>query len=204
MEQEFEAKTNFVRKQIEEDFKTLNEQKLEIFFEKFQEDKRTLSFLEYYNRSVLDKEKIDFGEFKRQWAIQGMTKEVFNFFNDNFDELKQEVENEKDIKKFFKKYCCAVRKEASFCSKLFHTFLPREFPPVDNPIKKKFHLQKEEFIESVLIIKHSYELFVKENQDMILLIRKLLSKPKFAYLRVNELSDIRILDMYYWFKENRN
>ena len=110
---------------------------------------------------------------------------------------------EKNIRKFFEKYCCTVRKEASFCSKLFHTILPDEFPPVDNPIKNKFHLQKEEFIKSVLIIKLGYKLFIAENPDKIKLIRKLLSKPKFAYLRINELSDIRILDMYYWFKENR-
>jgi len=204
MQEKFESKANFVEKQIEEDFKAFNEQKLESFFEKFKEDKRTLSFLEYYNRSVLDKEKINFGEFKRQWAIQGMTKEVLNFFNNNFDKLEEEIKEEKDIKKFFLKYCCSVRKEASFCSKLFHTILPDEFPPVDNPIKKKFHLQKEEFIQSVLVIKKGYELFVKENQAKMLLIRKLLSKPKFVYLRSNELSDIRILDMYYWFKENRD
>jgi len=203
MEQEFESKANFVKIQIEKDFNALNELELEQFFEKFKDDKRTFSFLEYYNKTALDKEKIDFGEFKRQWAIQGMTKEVFNFFSDNFEKLKEEINKEKDIKKFFEKYCCTVRKEASFCSKLFHTILPDEFPPVDNPIKNKFHLQKEEFIKSVLIIKHGYKLFIAENSDKIKLIRKLLSKPKFAYLRINELSDIRILDMYYWFKENR-
>ena len=37
----------------------------------------------------------------------------------------------------------------------------------------------------------------------MLTIKKLLSKQKYAYLRINELSDIRILDMYYWFKESR-
>ena len=203
MEQEFESKANFVKIQIEEDFNALNELELEKFFEKFKDDKRTLSFLDYYNKSVLDKEKIDFGEFKRQWAIQGMTRGVINFFNENFDKFKEEIKKEKDIRKFFEKYCCRVRKEASFCSKLFHTILPDEFPPVDNPIKKKFYLQKEEFIKSVLIIKLGYKLFIAENPDKITLIRKLLSKPKFAYLRINELSDIRILDMYYWFKENR-
>ena len=202
MEQEFESKANFVKIQIEKDFTALNEFELEQFFEKFKDDKRTLSFFEYYNKTVLDKEKINFGEFKRQWAIQGMTREVFNFFSDNFEKLKEEIKK-RDIKKFFEKYCCAVRKEASFCSKLFHTILPDEFPPVDNPIKKKFHLQKEEFIKSVLIIKLGYKLFIAKNPDKITLIRKLLSKSKFAYLRINELSDIRILDMYYWFKENR-
>lgn len=203
MNNEFESKANSVKIQIEKDFNALDESELVEFFKKFKDDSRTLSFLEYYNKSVLDKEKIDFGEFKRQWAIQGMTREVFNFFTENFNELKEEIKKERDIKSFFEKYCCTVRKEASFCSKLFHTILPDEFPPVDNPIKKKFHLQKEEFIKSVLIIKRGYQLFIKENQDKINLIKKILSKPEFAYLRISELSDIRILDMYYWFKENR-
>jgi hypothetical protein len=207
MEEELESKANFVKIQIQRDFNALSESDLEIFFEKFKDDKRTLSFLEYYNKTVLDKQNIDFGQFKRQWAIQGMTKKVCTFFNERFDELKEEIEKEQNVKTFFEKYCCPPcterRKEASFCSKLFHTILPDEFPPVDNPIRRKFHLQKEEFIESILIIKRGYNLFAQENPDKINLIRRLLSKPQFAYLRVNELSDIRILDMFYWFKENR-
>jgi len=201
--QEFQSKANYVKIQIEKDFETLNEFELEKFFEKFNEDRRTLSFLEYYNRTVLDNEKINFGEFKRQWAIQGMTRHAFNFFSNNFRMLKEEIQKEKDIKKFFERYCCTVRREASFCSKLFHTILPDEFPPLDNPIKKKFNLQKEEFVKSVLIIKLGYKMFFEENPNKIDLIRKLLSKSKFTYLMINELSDIRILDMYYWFKENR-
>ncbi|MCF7835903.1 MAG: hypothetical protein K9M15_02160 [Candidatus Marinimicrobia bacterium] len=202
MNSEFELKANSVKIQIEKDFNALDESELELFFKKFKDDSRTLSFLEYYNKSVLDKEKIDFSNFVGAWRTHTPRK-THLFFTENFDKLKKDIENEKDIKTFFEKYCCIVRKEASFCSKLFHTILPDEFPPVDNPIKKKFHLQKEEFIKSVLIIKKGYQLFIKENQDKINLIKRLLSKPEFAYLRINELSDIRILDMYYWFKENR-
>lgn len=203
MEQEFESKANLVKIQIENNFNALNESELEKLFEKFKGDRRTISFLEYYNKTVLDKEKIDFGEFKRLWAIRGMKRKVSNFFNENFDKLKEKIQKEKDIKKFFEKYCCTMRRELSFCSKLFHTVLPDKFPPVDRAITNKFHLQIEESIKRVLIIKRGYELFIKENKDKIVLIRKLLSKPKFSYLRINELSDIRILDMYYWFKENR-
>lgn len=216
MEQEFESKANFVKIQIEEDFNALNELELEKFFEKFKDDQRTLSFLEYYNRSVLDKEKIDFGEFNsaRAWATH-CSKEFYSFFDNNYNLIIKEVKTKRDISNFFDKYCYQkdiqlrngkeIKKSpSSFCSKLFHTVLPDEFPPVDNPIKKKFHLQKEEFIKSVLIIKRGYKLFAEENPDKINQIRKLLSKPKFTYLRINELSDIRILDMYYWFKENRD
>jgi hypothetical protein len=203
IDQEVEIKASFVKDQIKKDFFTLYESDFEGFFEKFKDDKRTLSFLKFYNKTVLDKEKIDFGEFKRQWAIQGMTRKVYNSFNENYFKIKEEIQKERDIRKFFENNCCSVRREASFCSKLFHTVLPDEFPPVDNPIRRKFHLQNEEFIKCVLIIKLAYKLFIIENPDKLKLIRQLLSKPRFAYLRVKELSDIRILDMYYWFKESR-
>jgi len=204
MEQHLESKPILVKKKIEEDFKKFNERELERFFDKFQNDERTILFIKYYNKTALDKERIKFGEFKHQWAIQGMTKDVYNYFDRNYDELKKEIIREKNIRAFFEKYCVKKRREGSFCSKLFHTILPSEFPPVDNPIRKRFNLQNEEFITSVLIIKNGYELFIKENSKLINLIRKVLSKSKFAYLRIDELSDIRILDMYYWFKENRD
>jgi hypothetical protein len=193
-------KVILIKEKIKED---LEKEGIEVFFDKFQNDKRTLSFIEYYNKTVLDREIIDFSKFKRQWAIQGIKKEVLNYFNNNFDKLKEEVKKEKDIEKFFLKYCCKVRKEVVFCSKLFHTILPNKFPPIDNAIRENFNLYKKDFITNVLIIKRSYELFIKENPQKINSIRKILSKNKFSYLRIGELSDTRILDMYYWFKLNR-
>ena len=191
---------SLVYKQIQQDFVSLNMCDLERFFNSFRGDNRVLSFIRYYNRTVLDKERFDFGEFKHQWAIQGMTKEVIDYFDSNYDNFKKEIIEEKNLKKFFIRYCCRVRKEASFCSKLFHTFLPDEIPPLDNPIKKMFHLQNEEFINSVFVVKIGYRMFSKNHTDKIESIRALLSKPQFKYLRVNELSDLRILDMYYWLK----
>ena len=192
-----------VKKQIEKDFSKLNPKKIELFFEEFSKDKRNRSFIDYYNKTVLNQEKIDFGEFKSQWGIQGMKKTVYSFFDKNFDRrLKKEITNEKDIQKFFEDYCCKERKEYTFCTKLFHTVLPREFPPVDNAIREKFGLQEEEFMKSVLVIKKAYELFINHNQKKIEPIRIVLSQSKFDYLKPERLSDLRILDMYYWFNEN--
>ncbi len=206
-----EEEAQKVTKKIEEDFKELNEQEIEKFFDNFRNDTGTKSFIKFYNRTVLDKERIDFGEFKRQWAIQGMTQEVYNHFDENFDRLKKEIIREKNIKPFFQKYCSREsvfqehcnrkRNEVSFCSKLFHTFLPDEFPPLDSGIRDHFELKNE--INSILILKNGYELFKKENPETINSIRTILSKDKFSYLRINELSDIRILDMYYWFKNRK-
>ena len=189
---------------IRGDFTDLNESEIEKFFDKFQKDKGTLRFIEYYNKTVLDKEKISFGEFKSRWGIQGMTREFYSYFDENYDKIKEEITSDKNIRAFFEKYCSKERKEGTFCSKLFHTFLPSEFPPIDAAIRRRFCIQNEDLIASVLIVKKSYDLFSKENPNAIKRIRKVLSKEKFAYLRSDELSDMRILDMYYWFKENRN
>lgn len=197
-----------VKEQIENEFNNFNEKELNDFFNKFQNDKRTLSFIEYYNKTVLDKEKIIFKEFKREWKLR-FTRTFYNYFDSNYDELIYEIKSKKNIKEFYDKYCIDKygkknkSKQGSFCSKLFHTILPSEFPPLDDAIRNKFDLTKKDFITSVLIIKKGYELFIENNPEKINLLRNILSKNKFSYLRIKELSDIRILDMYYWFKENR-
>lgn len=205
MEHDYKSKTSLIKRKIEEDFEKLNEQEFETFFDKFQNDKRTLSFIEYYNKTVLDKSKVKFSEFSYQWALH-LTKKFYVYFDKNYDFLIDEIKNKKNIIDFHNRFCIdnLGKRRGSFCSKLFHTILPSEFPPVDNPIRKRFNLQNEDFITSVLIIKEGYESFIKNNPELIKLIRKVLSKDKFSYLRVDELSDIRILDMYYWFLENRD
>ena len=189
-----------LKEKIKEDFKNLDEQKLDEFFDKFINDK-SFSFIKYYNKTVLDKEKIDFKEFisSKNWAIRGMSGETVEYFNENYDILRKEILEEKDIKKFFETHCCRRRKEGSFCSKLFHTFLPHEFPPVDSRIRKHFGLNDKNFINDVILVEERYQQFIKENLEMIKKIRKILLKDKFSELRIKELSDIRILDMYYWF-----
>jgi len=181
-----------VKRQIENDIATLTAKDLDYFFTESIADNRTISFTKYYNKTVLDKETINFGEFKQQWAIQGMKKHIYQDFDNNFKERKQEIIKEKDIKNFFNKYCRIERNEAAFCCKLFHTVLPNEFPPLDNPIRKHFKLQRIDFIESLFIVKKAYELFIND-----------LSKNKFKIFRISELSDFRLLDMYYWLKISR-
>jgi len=203
MEQEFESKADYIKIQIEKDFNALNESKLK-FFEQIKEDPRSISFLDYYNKTVLDREKIDFRKFKYNWGLQGLTGQELDIFGRDFDKLKEEIKKEKDIEKFFKNHCCppaTIKRQASFCSKLFHTILPAEFPPLDDTIIQKLHLQKDVLnpIKDVLIIKRGYESFIKENKDKIVFVKTFLSKPEFAYLRINESSDIRVIDMYYHF-----
>lgn len=208
MDSNIELLATRIKEQIEYEFNNINEQEFEEFFDKFQNDKRTISFIEYYNKTVLDKEKIIFKEFKHEWKLR-FTRTFYNYFDSNHDKLIYEIASKKNIKEFNNKYCIDKyakknkSRQDSFCSKLFHTILPSEFPPLDDAIRNKFGLQNKDFITSVLIIKKGYEFFIENNPEKINLLRNILSKNKFFYLRIKELSDIRILDMYYWFKENR-
>lgn len=198
MDTYIELRALTVKRKIEEDLRRITTRKIEVFFDNVLKDRRAMSFIVYYNRTVLDREKINFGEFKYEWAIQGMTKEVYKFFDMHIEKLKDEILKEKNIYSFFEKYCVVKRREAAFCCKLFHTFLPHEFPPLDNPIRKHFQLQREDFIKAASIIKKGYELFIKDNQQIIRVFRTVLKDAKYSFLRIVELSDMRILDMYYW------
>lgn len=91
MDNYIESRAILVKKKMEEDFKDRNEQVLEKDFDKFQCDNRTLFFIRYYNKTVLDKEMIRFGEFKNKWAIQGMTQEIYTDFDNNHDKFKEEI-----------------------------------------------------------------------------------------------------------------
>jgi hypothetical protein len=197
----FKERAEIVRQRIESDFS--NSKNIENIIDEFKGDQRTIAFIKYYNSIVLDNEKIDFGTFKSKWAIQGMTREVYSFFNNNFDKLRDEIINDKNIDSFYKNYCCTERNETIFCCKLFHVILPHEFPPIDNNIIKHFKLNERNKMNSYKIIKYGYELFISKNEDIINQIKKVLLKDEYKYIRIKELSNYRILDMIYWFILNR-
>lgn len=203
MDNSGKKKAEIVNKIIESDFQEFNDEKLEKIFDEFKEDKRTITFINYYNSIVLDHTKINFGTFKARWAIRGMTKEAYSYFDNNFIKLKQEIISRKDINTFYENHCCKKRKEAIFCCKLFHVLLPNEFPPIDNNIIKHFKLYYGNKMVSYQIIKSGYDLYLNKNKNKLEQIRKLLSKNKYSYLRTNELSNYRIIDMIYWFLLNR-
>ena len=197
-----ESKANDVKCIIENDFNSFSKKNIEALIDEFEDDKgnRTINFINYYNSIVLDHNDFNFGKFKKEWAIQGMKHKVFSKFDENFIDRKNEIMTQKDIYSFYEKYCCEDRKEFVFCCKLFHVILPDEFPPIDNNIIKHFKLNNKEKMIDYKIIKRGYDLFISKNEEKIKQIRQILSKEKYQYIRINELSNYRILDMIYWFK----
>jgi len=198
-----EEKANSVKTIIVNDFQTIEDGNFGKIFDEYLQDKRTISFIDYYNSIVLDRKKIEFGTFKSKWAIQGMKKKVYSYFDNNYNDIINEIIKVKNIDSFYKNYCCKERDEAIFCCKLFHVILPNEFPLVDNNILKHFKLSLIYKITSYKIMKQGYELFINENKDILDKIKKILSLEKYKYIRINELSNFRIIDMIYWYLLNR-
>lgn len=193
-----------VYKIIEKDFEDYDSEKLIKLFREYLKDEMSKEFNEYYNQTVLDKEKINFGTFSYQWSLH-LRRNHIDYLNKNYELLKKEIIEKKDINLFYQKFGIDEngRRNKSFCCKLFHTFLPNEFIPLDNPIKDHFELGKFDFLLCEEIVRKGYLMFISKNQEKIKLIRDILSKEEFKFFRVKELSDIRLLDMMYWYILNR-
>jgi len=204
--------SDIVSEIIKKQFNELNEKKLIILFKGYLLDKRSVSFTEYYHKTVLDKQKIKFGTFSYQWALH-LRKKHIEFLDKNYGLIKKKILGKKDIHSFYRKFGIDLygRKNKSFCCKLFHTFLPHEFIPLDNPITNNFKteiknirkIRNIDFLEWEDIIRNGYLKFASRNKSKIKLIRKVLSRKEFSFFRVDELSDIRLLDLMYWYNLNR-
>jgi hypothetical protein len=194
----FKKEAENINKKIVEYFKENNENNLIKLFTKYVNDRKNVLFINYYNKTVLDKKTIEFGTFKKMWAILGMTRNVYKDFDDNYEKLREEIIDKKDIFSFYWKYCRKKRNEAIFCCKLFHTVLPKEFPIVDNQILKYFKLAKYDKIISYHMLWLGYDKYITNNANEIENLRKILSEKEYAILRINESSDYRILDIIFW------
>jgi len=209
MDRYIEKKAEKVKEKIEEDINSKNLSEIKDCFNYILNDKE-LKFIEYYNSTVLKGKKIDFEEFSKQWGLIFAKDFYANFnkvFKKDYDKRINEIRKKRDIIDFYIRFC--IPKEGyiqhSFCSKLFHTILPEEFPPVDSNLINRFKLKNESYILSIFIIKKAYEEYIKNNEDKIDKIREILSKEKFKDLQIKKISNIRIIDMFYrWYIKNKS
>jgi len=194
MHRYIEKKAKRVKEKIEEVIKK-NLSEIEDCFNYFLNDKE-LNFIKYYNSTVLEGMKIDFGEFSKQWGLR-LRKAFYADFDKERDKRINEIREKEDIVDFYISYCIPKKGniQHSFCSKLFHTILPDKFPPVDSNLRNVFKLQNESYILSILIIKKAYEDYIRDNKDKINEIQGILRK--FELLQIDKISDIRVIDMFY-------
>jgi hypothetical protein len=197
MHRYIEKRAEKVKEKIEEDINS-NLNMIEDCFSHFLNGKER-KFIEYYNSTVLKGGKINFREFSKQWVLR-LSKDFYADFENDYEKRIDEIRNKRDIIDFYISYCIPKegRTQHSFCSKLFHTIIPDKFPPVDSKLRKEFGLINENYLLSILIIKKAYKDYIRDNKDKIEKIReKLFRQKKFGILQINEISSIRIIDMFY-------
>jgi|GEM_PF-2556742 len=201
MDRYIEKKAEEVKKILEE-ITPEGEKKIKDCFSYFLNNKKEMKFIDYYKKTVLEKDKINFVNFRNQWGLQRANKDFYvNFnkvFGKEYDKGISEIREKKDIVGFYVTYCMPEGEnvQGSFCSKLFHTIFPEEFPPVDRNLRNTFKLQNESFILAILIIKKGYKEYIQDNENKFKHIRDVLPNEKFNELKINKISNIRIIDMF--------
>jgi len=161
----------------------------------------------FYNTITLDKDRSEknfFQTFKSKYSLQFISNKYLSYLARNKGDIENLIETGKHVDLFEKYFANALatkdtRKElASFYSKLLHTYCPEDYPALDNPIKKYLGLKKEGFVVSIGIIRNAYARYSSEKSSKISEIRDILKQKASEALRVDELSDQKILDMVFW------
>lgn len=182
------------------------------------DDKVSAGFQDYYFLT-LDNEKLYnsstdfFRQFKKRYSLQG----IDNNYLDKLEGLKKEIL--KNIRTnnlaqlYFDTFNKAIIKHGkdfkekdlgSFFAKLVHTFRPDEYCALDNPIKNYFGLKKESFFISFFIISVEYKHWATDNKKLLKVIReKFKQADKKGILQHDKLTDLKLLDLIFWSKANR-
>ncbi len=181
-------------------------------------DKVSAGFQDYYFLT-LDNEKLYynstdfFRQFKKRYSLQG----IDNNYLDKLEGLKKEIlkniRADKLAQLYFDTFNKAVIKHGkdfkekdlgSFFAKLVHTFRPDEYCALDNPIKNYFGLRKESFFISFFIISVEYKHWATDNKKLLKIIReKFKQADKKGILQHDKLTDLKLLDLIFWSKANR-
>ena len=183
------------------------------------EDKNASSFHKYYLKTLKDEKyyfKVNnfFREFKREYSLQGIDNDFLDKLEGCKDNILNDIRDDRLADLYFKNFKRAeirhgsktINKElGSFFSKLVHTFRPNEYCALDNPIKKYFGLKNESFFVSFLIISAEYKHWANDNNSIVQEIKNRFKQADSKNIIEHErLTDLKLLDLIFWSKANRN
>jgi len=154
-----------------------------------------------------------FKQFKKRYALQGIDNNFLYKLEENKKVILNSIRADNLAQLYFDTFNKAVIKHGndfkekdlgSFFSKLVHTFCPDRYCALDNPIKNYFGLKKESFFIAFFIISDEYIHWAKENKNLIKIIKeKFRQEDKKGVLQFEKLTDLKLLDLIFWTKANR-
>ncbi len=176
-------------------------------------DTRSKKFQQYYFETINNtenyyKDNRFFHNFKSKYALQGIDNAYLDFLEQNKQNIMLHLNDERLTELYFVYFAKAKlqRKEktvnvdlGSFFAKLVHTFKPKEYCALDNPIKNYFGLEKESFYIAFKIISSEYKSWVNKNQSILSLVREQIKNiDKEEIFKDGKLADMKILDLLFW------
>jgi len=180
--------------------------------------KGSVDFQDYYLRTISNTEYFlsannFFRVFKKRYALQAIDNNYLDWLEQEKQSIIQLIDNNQLTKLYFNYFARAqilhnneivVRDLGSFFTKFVHTFKPNDFCPLDNPIKKYFGLSRESFYIAFLIVSRAYREWTTDNKRLIEQIRQRLKQlDKTARLESDRMTDLKLLDLIFWYEANR-
>ena len=182
------------------------------------DDKASASFQDYYFRTLDNEELLlsrsdFFRQFRTMYALQGIDHKYLDQLEANKRDILMQIRADNLAQLYFDVFNKAKIKHGdsfvekdlgSFFAKLVHTFRPKEYCALDNPIKNYFGLKKESFYISFFIISSEYKHWATDNK---MLMQKIKDKFRSADLNQiinhDQLTDLKLLDLIFWSKAKR-
>ena len=175
------------------------------------------AFQQYYVQIVNNREyylsSINFFRvFKQRYSLQGIDNNFLNLLETQKETIIQHIDAGNLADLYFSFFASAqiqhgdatINKNlGSFFAKLIHTFCPDKFCALDNPIKNYFGLGKESFYVAFIIVSQAYQEWSAENHILMKRIRNEFEKNTIARPYSNKMSDLKLLDMIFWYQSNR-
>ncbi len=182
------------------------------------EDKASAGFQDYYFL-ILNNEKLYnysndfFRQFKKRYSLQGIDNNYLDKLERHKKGILHKIREDKLAQLYFDIFHKVVIKHGkgsrekdlgSFFAKLVHTFRPDEYCALDNPIKNYFGLKKESFFISFIIISAAYKQWAQDNKKLIDIVReKFIQADKNGAIQHDRITDLKLLDLIFWSKANR-
>ncbi len=221
---------NYLKKRIREKIqKAINEKTISFIVENdlsfHIQDKVSSDFHKYYFESLNNKQfylnsNNFFKVFKKKYLLQGIDNKYLETLENQKSEIYNLIENNRLTELYIRYFASAqitqkekktqkekvvIRNLGSFFTKFVHTFKPNEYCALDNPIKKYFGLKNESFFISFITISQVYKEWIKDNEKIVTKIRQKLEQVEPNNILSNpKLSDMKILDLIFWKKANKN
>lgn len=151
------------------------------------------TFKKRYGLQYIDRACLDNFEANKKYILNNIVKRPFKIYNDFFASVRV-IQNGQETRK----------KLTSFFTKLAHTISPDQFSALDNPIRAYFGIKNESFFVSYALLNETYTVWIRKNKRLMKQLRsKIESHDVNDTLKLDTLEDLKLLDMIFWFKANR-